>query len=423
MACASVADLLKAKVEDLSETLYLRGSYRSSILGLVPRGQYPEGAGYVRSAFTIGRSEPESDEETWNNIQPLTDNANGACNLTYNSVTTGHKQSDYKPHNFALVGPLQCQDDFAMYWKSRDFWAKYYMALEKRSVRSVENRLLNVYMQYVPKASCNSNFNYIAGDFATQNPVPASPVMTSLGAGNVPTGTLLQQYLDATATELIEEGAAEENTNGWITLGADGPQFPLLIGTDASHQLLTENAELRSDFNQSFQGWGDANPVIQRLGASRIIKNFRHVVYPFPPRWNVSGGVLSRVPTWIMSANSTDATKGKVAITNPAWRSATFEGAVVLNPWVMTEEILTPVNSMPGMKLNHQNYMGDWDYITGNDAVLGFPEACTGLTDPKKKLGRHFAEYRAAWKPIFPLYGRLLLFKRCPGSFDVSLCS
>lgn len=444
-ACATPFDVLRAKTEDLGPTLYVRASWKDPWLNLVPRASYPMGAGYVRSSFTVGRSEPSTDEETWNAIAAIDANSNpqGACNITYNQTYVGLKEDQYKPENFGLMGPLVCQDDLTMYWQSQEFWEKYFQALEKRNRKSIINRLGNVFMQYVPKASANSNFAFVAGDYATQ-PAPSSPVLTSLAGGNIPTSELTQEMLDATAVELSEEGADEPNSNGWITQGPDGPVFPLYIGQTMSHRLLLNNAELRSDFNQSFQGWGEANPVIKRLGASRIIKNFRHIINRFPPRWTLqqvdttgaqgqgigyvygpNDGVLKRVPVWQMSTSATYATKGQVAIVNPSWRDpskATFEGCVVFNPWVMTEEVLMPVNSAPGMKLKPQNYFGEWKFVTGNDALLGI-SSCTGVQDPLHKQGRHFAEYRHALKPIFPIYGRFILFARCTSAFDTITCS
>jgi hypothetical protein len=438
MACTNPFDILRAKTEDLGPTLLVRASWKDIWLNLIPRDSYPKGTGYVRSSFTVGRSEPSTDEETWAAIAAIDANTNpqGACNLTYNQTFVGLKEDQYKPENFGLMGPLVCQDDLTMYWQSQEFWEKYFQALEKRNRKSVINRLGNIYRQYSYKAAANASFAFTAGNIATQ-PAPVSVDVTSMQGGNIPTSELTQEMLDATAVELSEEGADEPNSNGWITQGPDGPVFPLYIGQFMSHRLLLNNSELRSDFNQSFNGWGEANPVIKRLGASRIIKNFRHVINRFPARWttqqvdangNVSGaddGILKRVPTWQMSTAAADATKGQVAKVNPSWRDpskANFEGCEVLNPWVMTEEVLMPVNSAPGMKLRPQNYFGEWQFVTGNDALLGI-SSCTGIQDPLHKQGRHFAEYRHALKPQFPIFGRFIMFRRCANSYDTITCS
>ncbi len=421
MACATPFDVLRARQEDLGPHLYVRASWKDPWLNFIMRDEYPQGAGYVRSSFTIGRSEPSTDEETWQEIKPISQEASGACALNYNQTFVGFKETTYKPEMFGLVGPLVCQDDLVMYWNSADFWEKYFQALEKRNVKSIINRLSNIYMNYVPKAAAADDFHYVDGNIDTQPP-GASVDLTDI---DVPQCGLIQDYLDETSLILSEEGADEPDTNGWITQGPAGPVWPLLIGEKASNQLLLNNAELRNDYNFSYMGKENANPVIQRLGASRIIKNFRHIITRFPPRWELAGGALVRVPTWEMSTDAADVTKGRVAKINPRWQNpeiAAWEGAIVMNPWVFREELLRPMQSAPGMKWQAQNYMGDWAFVTGNDALLGFDD-CTGVKDPRHKFGRHFAEYRHAAKPIFPEYGRLIVFRRCPADFDCVSCS
>lgn len=448
-ACATPFDILRSKVESLSEELYLRASWRDVWLNLVPRADYPKGAGYVRSSFQIGRSEPATDEETWNAIAPIADsNTSGACNITYNQTYAGFHEDTYKPENFGLMGPLLCQDDLTMYWNSEEFWERYFQALDKRNRKSVINRLGNVYRQYVPKASANADFHYIAGNVGTQ-PAPAAVNLTGL---SVPQSELTQEMLDGTAVELMEEGADEGNTNGWITHGGEGAEFPLYIGSWMSKRLVLNNSELRADVNAGFMGAREVNPTLKRLGASLVLRNFRHVINRFPARWayvsanatinftstgpDATSGTITtftqgatggfkRIPTFVQSTASADATKGQVAVVNGVWRDpsvATYESAEVLNPMVMKEEVLMPVNSLAGAKLNPQNYFGEWKFVTGNDAVLGF-DGCTGIADPLHKMGRHFAEYRHALRPGLPVFGRMILFKRCVNAYDTVTCS
>ena len=487
----SAFDILRAKVEDLGPELYQRATYRSIWQTIVPRGEYPQGAGYVRSAFKIGRSEPGTDEEAWTQIQPLNTVGNvsgtdqGAGNLTYNQVYVGHHEDTYMPEMFGLMGPLINQDDLTMYWHSEDFWQQFFEVMEKRNVRSIENRLGNIYRQYCYKASAQANFGFVVGDWTTQ-PVPTavdwSTVLASQGA---PQSELTQEMLDATADELIQEGAQDGDTNGWITMGEAGPEFPLYIGQWMSKRIALNNSELRSDYNASFMGREDLNPVLKRIGAKRVIQNFRHVVNPFPARWallsngqtvqytstglnattgkqflatcSIAGAVATisfswngsgaqpsnlttpsnvtlnvgagqcmlRIPTYAMSTASIDVTKGQAAVVNGAWRdpsTAGYESVEVLNPLVFKQEVLMPVQTLPGAKLNYQNYFGEWNFVTGNDAMLGI-SGCTGVTDPMKKKGRHYGEYRHASRPIHTIFGRCILFKRCSASFDTLACS
>ena len=67
--------------------------------------------------------------------------------------------------------------------------------------------------------------------------------------------------------------------------------------------------------------------------------------------------------------------------------------------------------------------MGEWVFITGNDALIGFSDCTAGTKDPTHKLGRHVAEYRHGAKPIFPDYGRTIIFTRCVQDFDCVYCS
>jgi len=449
----SLFDVLRTRVEDLSEELFLRASWNDIWLNLIPRGEYPKGAGYVRSSFDIARSEPATDEESWQTIQKLSDNVNGACGLTYNQTYVGEHEVTYSPEMFGLMGPDICQDNLTMDWQSEEFWERYFQALDKRNRRSITNRLGNIYREYCYKASANADFHFTASTPGSTQPPPSAVTMTAFLGGNLPQSELTQEMLDATAIELMEEGADEPNSNGWITQGADGPEFPLYIGSAMSQRLFLNNSELRSDVNQSFQGWKELNPTLKRLGASRILKNFRHVVNRFPARWafvpngstinftatglnstsgtivtytnSTGAAVLKRIPTFVQSTASADVTKGQAAVVNGVWRDpsvAAYESVEVLNKWVFREEILMPVNSLPGAKLRPQNYFGEWQFVTGNDAFLGI-DGCTGITDPLHKRGRHFAEYRHAARPIFPIYGRMILFKRCSNSFDTITCS
>jgi hypothetical protein len=88
----------------------------------------------------------------------------------------------------------------------------------------------------------------------------------------------------------------------------------------------------------------------------------------------------------------------------------------------MTEEILMPVNGVKNAQFSALNYYGEWDFVRGNDALLGI-NTCTGVADPLKKQGRHFGEFRHGLSPILPVFGRMLLFRRCSSSFDTITCS
>ena len=161
------------------------------------------------------------------------------------------------------------------------------------------------------------------------------------------------------------------------------------------------------------------------MGATRQIKNFRHIPNLRPPRYTYAevGNKYTRVPTYVMNA----ATKGKKAVLNPDYISADYEAAVVLNPSVFTSEIVPPVNSAGGVSWNPTSYMGEWKWVTGGSKIQSPANDCE---DPLDKLGRHFAEFKHAARPEFPNHGMSLIFKRAckdaSGSVtitDVTACS
>jgi len=435
-ACPNPFDALRMRVEDLGPRLYKRATWLDPWLNLVPREEWPIGAGLVRSSFEVGRSEPTTEEETWSAITVTSGSTFiGSCAKSYTDTSVGYLERQYNPEAFWLRGPLVCQSDLTLHWNSVDFWNLYFMRLEQRNTRSIVNRIQNVYCSYATKVTGNTNgtVNVYAGNTNTQPPGASIDLTTDQGttAITAPSCGLDQSLLDSQVHSLVLAGATAEDSAGWISSLGSGPVFSLLIGIDASNQLALNNPELREDLRYSYEGYGDTAEVILRLGASRVLKNYRHVITATPPRWKItdSTGALVRVSPWVMVNGNTQGTsgygKGLVAIPNPDYLNpniAAVEAAIVLTKWCCTEEVLRPVNAAPGMKWMPQDYYGEWKFITGNDAFLGM-DSCTGVADPFHEYGRHFAQYKHAFKPVFPDYARVFLFLRCPNATTCLTCS
>lgn len=404
MACTGPLDAFRQATENLSDDLFVRASYRSIMLNLVPKGMYDQGKGTTTSTFTIGRVEATADEETWTAVTLDTIQAGQACDMTWNDVQYGFDEHTYGPEKFGLRGPVICQDELTYDFRPEEFMTHYLRALAKRSERSISNRLLKRYMDLVPKSIAAKDYARFDVNGYT---LPASVCELS------------QEMLDQTAQELNEDGASDPNSDGWIDLGADGPIYPLYIGQEASQLILLNNAELRADARFADMGKGTdtgGSILFKRLGAGRVIKNYRHVINLFPPRYTYSAGAYVRVNTWEM----VNGTKGKVARVTAAWKAAPFEAALVLSPWVMHEEVVKPVNSLAGLNWTPKSYFGEWQFVTGGKEISD----ATDCYDPLKTLGRHFARYYHAIKPIFPEFGRWIVFMRCPSkSYNCVTCS
>lgn len=408
MACSTPFDALRLATESLGPDLYSEASYRSIALNLIPREEYPAGTGLTQSVFTIARSEPTTDTPAFSAIALTSgEDYTGSCGTTYSDVPVGLDENTYSPEQFGWQGPVVCQDDLIYNFKSASFWQKYIPAMAKNTEQTIANRLFAIYDHYVPKSVANEDFNTVDG--GTGAP-PQAPVLTL----DQSLCDLSQEMLDTVAAELNEEGASQPDSSGWINLGEDGPIYPLYIGQQESQRLQLVNSELRADYRNAYMGAGESNPLLKRIGATRVIRSFRHVINLFPPRYTYSAGAYTRVPTWTMPS----ATKGQKATINPAWRAAGYEGARVLSPWVFHDQLIRPVNSAAGMNWKPKNYMGNWMFVVGGNKIGA------NCADPLEKLGRHFAEFKHAAKPIFPKFGRLIIFKRCPSaSYTCVTCS
>lgn len=415
MACSDPFDALRLATEHLDSELYRRASVQSIWLNVIPRSTYQSGVGLTNSTFTIERSEPTADEETWPAITTIVSGTN-SCNTTWNNVNYGYSEQLYSPEQIGLRGPIICKDELIYNFEAARFLEAYISALTIRSQRTVENRLQNIFMHLSPKNTCNAAYTGIAGGALDADHTP--PTSPSWSGLPLPTSQLTQDRLDYTAAELITNGATNPDSAGWITPGPNGPVFPLLIGMEASQNIVLNNSEFRQDYR-----YAEPSTLLRRLGAGVVVKNFRHMINLTPPRFTSGAGqTLVRVNTWQMSAKS----KGFGAELTDAYIGAAYEAAIVLSPWVFHSEVIQPVNSAAGLTWDPTNYFGEWQFRTGAkdviDATAG-GENCPTY-DPLKKIGRHFAEYKMASRPIFPQFGRVIILKRCPvTSFSSVVCA
>lgn len=408
-ACSAPFDVLKNLTESFLTEMYHVATQMGVFYNLIPRTQYPHEQGLTRSVFTIGRSMPTTDEPEFEPVTQTTDDVyTGSCGTVYNQVPVGFDQRNYSPEKFGWKGPIICSDDLIYAWNVTNFWESYIPAMAKNTIQTIDNRYGVIFDHFVPKAAATADFEFTA--VGTGSPAQ-SPDLTLPEA----TSELTQQQLDRTAEVLNEEGAFEPVTSdSWFTLGGEGNAYPLQIGQIASQRLFLNNPDRRTDYRFAFEGSGDANPVIRRIGASTILGNFRHLIVAYPPRYTYDAetGAYVRVPTWVSVAG----TKGAVSQLNPDWRTAPYEGARVLSPDVFTSEVISPVNALAGMNFQPKNYMGDWMFIDGGWRIQA------DCADPLGKLGQHFAEFLHAPRPVKPTYGRLLIFKRCVGNLAVANC-
>lgn len=396
MSNANVFDALKLATESLGKEIHRAASHKSVWLNAMPKGTYPIGTGLTQTTFTLENSEPTNDELGWEKVtSSLFGGANQQmCNPLWNDVEWGFREGTYSPERIAIRGPVICQSSLRYQFNVDSFLRGYVDEISKHSKRILENKLQNEYMRIANKVT-------IAGSGATASIADyQSSTATDIGNATLADTVKMEQgHLDDIAIRLIEDGATEGDSSGWITVD-NGPVFPLICGMEASQKLLLDNAALREDAR-----FGNTNELLKRLGASRVLGNFRHVVTTMPPRFSrhATDGTYNRVSMFV--AKTTGVTKGVGVEINPLWRTAVYEGAIVLNPQVY-RQLVVPSAGAAGLNFKAENYSGEWQFVVGGHKIA------SGVEDPLESLGRHYGRYELAFEPVIPTHGATIIFKR-----------
>lgn len=415
LGACDVFDAFRYATEGLGPDVARTASYRSIWLNVNPVGRFPMNQGTNLSVFGIGNVEPTSDSGTWTPIDLSnqlgaagddTDTPNEVCTPSWTDVEWGFDEATYGPERVQLRGPVVCKKDLEFSHDPDTFLAGYVQEIAKYARRVVELNLEAHHIALSRKAVAVEDFEATFTDQASINGIDCADC------------ELTQEMLEIVAQRLIEDGATTPDSNGFVSWEDSGPIFSLAIGMNQSQRLLRQNAELRQDYR-----WADPNTLIARIGANRVIGNFRHIVTHLPRRYTCSGGTYTLVPRFIDASGPTAPTKGTKQIINPSWRSAPYEGVDVLAPLLFERDIVMPVNSAGGVNFPPTDYMGEWKFVTGAYKWT----SGASCDDPLEEQGRHFAQLAHGIKPNLAArfkYGYHIIFKRCVGNLvECTTCS
>jgi len=417
MACVDYFQALKMVSESLGKNIHRKALNKSVWMNAIPKGVFPLGQGLTQTTFTVENSMPVDDQLAWEKIASGTgstantaylDAAAGLCNPTWNDVEWGFTEQTYSPERIAIRGPQICQSNLKYRFNVDVFMRAYLEEITKHSKRVLENKIQNEYLKHARKVT-------IAGAVTaeTLNDTAVNTSEEYSDATLADTVDLLPGHLDQLAIKLIESGATEGDSNGWIELGSAGPIFPLIIGMEASNLLLKADANVRTDYRESSK----ANELLARLGADRVSGNFRHIVVTNPARWKRNSGNprYDRISENVAIASG-DMAKGSGTKINPLYigkdisnGDGVYESAIVVTPSVM-RQLVVPSRTPGGLPFSPENYSGDWKFVTGaykTDDGTGTP-----CNDPLEVYGRHYGQYEMAFEPVFGEHGASLLFKR-----------
>lgn len=409
MACGTVFDAFRVATEYLPNEIYRRSHFRSALLNVTPTGAFPKNSGTSASILTIEPNELGTENTGGTEITQsagATGQVQDGCENTWTDVNIGFTETTYTPRKWGFRGPIFCKDEQYFHHAPDEFINGYIDEMSKAVETDFESWIFYHYARLVPiYVASSTGFNALGS------------VSSSLTA-SAASSELTQDMLDRLAMNLIYERATPDaaDGNGWVSFGDGGPLFTLLVGAEASQKILKNNTDLRQDLR-------DSNPssLLNRLGATTALKNFRHLPWILPFRFSHDGSKYVIVPRFASSA----ATKGYKSAVNPNYISTTtapYEAALVLSPYVMTREAVMPDSSVGGVSWDPSSYMGEWKWVTGTDAVS--QTAGDGCLDPLHKKGRHFAEFQVAPRPgRNPRAGAIIFYKRCTGSLTTVTCS
>lgn len=415
MACATTFDALHVATERLGEEIYQFPYTETPYEQYVTRGTFPKNKGVVMTTFTGANSEPTNSRSTnWHDlsqsgslISGLTANSLGLCAEPFVNVPVGYDIDTYKPRRLNLSGPVICKDDLTFAHMPFKFFKQIYLPNLARVVkRELDYDFRNVMMANGTHVSITTGLPEADG-----GGVPGvQPVLTC------PTGSLAQGDLDEIAARQLRDGYTNAGERQ-IELGPDGPIFPIFIGMEASKRISRSDDGYRLDTRYADMGKGAEAELLKRMGATKVVGNYRHKIILDPPRADCVGGLLTLRDTYEM-VDTPSAGGGKKAQYTTAYKNAQYEAAVIPHPMAFIAEFVSPDTA--GLDWNPNNYMGDWKFVTGLQNIsvgAGASDVCT--IDPLHKFGQHFAELMYAPHTIYPGLARVVWFLRCRNDLGV----
>ena len=150
MACPNVFDGFKVATEFLSHDIYRIASFRDPWINLIPRGVFPKNVGTNPFVFTVGKSEPTSEERVGASITLANGSNQGVCSYSFTDVAVGFNEDNYAPMRLQWKGPLFCKDDQYFNHDPDAFLGGYVQEMAEYVRKDLSNPLPYHYLRRVP---------------------------------------------------------------------------------------------------------------------------------------------------------------------------------------------------------------------------------------------------------------------------------
>jgi hypothetical protein len=198
--------------------------------------------------------------------------------------------------------------------------------------------------------------------------------------------------MDAIRFRLIRAGARDSAYG----MENGSPIFSVVLSSEASHQLKTEDNEIRQDIRFNNAAVGD---LIRPLGVEQSFRGFYHLIDDLAPRFSDVDDADGKLrPVYPFTHN---ATTKKIEV-NELYNTAQFEAAYVLVDNVMESLIPAPITNANGLTFDPVSYKGDFKWTNIPDATI----------NPDGQIGFFRGILASASKPIKTNFGYIILFDR-----------
>lgn len=360
---------------------------KGRVSALMKKSTLPTGHGYNFSSIITNRS--TKTDGGWVDVN-TPDNIGTNCIVPASTVSPSRTQYTYRARETVLFSQKICLDDATAGYNFREQVATDRDNFVGNVVDTWEDEDKAQFIKNSDhKIVLNSSFTESGFGSAIPNSQATSQIS--------------QDFLDKMYIQIIQDGGGEEpyaRKNGAALL-------PLIISFEGSRQIQKGDSTVREDIRFAEQGEGDVARLLNTWSVDRAMGGFMHIIDTKMPRYNFVGGAYVEVPYYSTSAT----TIGSEAIVNPAYHNASFEAAFIWHPDVVHRQVPGAVASVGSDATGRAwNFNGDVQW-------LNIPNE---TDNPFSNIGFWAARLKAAYRPVKPRYGYVLIYRRCPGIASVA---
>jgi len=355
---------------------------KGRVSALMKKGTIPNGIGFNFSSVITNRSRKK--DGGWVNVStPSLEGVNN-CTPVPSTVSPSRTQYSYSARQTAIFSNDICFTDARAGYK-----------FEQQVAQDRENFVAEIVDTWEDEDK--AQFINAAGHKVILGPGTES----SFGAAipNVAaTSTLNQVQLNALYQQIIQDGGGNEpyaQKNG-------APLLPLIVSFEGSQIIQQGAQDVREDIRFAEQGMGEAARLMQSWSVDRAFGGFMHIIDVRMPRYDFANGEYVERSFY---ADDNSSTIGEEAVVNPAYINAGYEAAFIWHPDVIHREVPAPLGSVGSdTRGTAWNFNGEVQWLNIPDKTL----------NPFSDIGFWAARLNAAYRPIKPRYGYVLIYKRCP---------